>query len=386
MTDRESAQHVLANDRSNLDQIDREIVRLFEARMETAKSIAKTKQKLQMEVLDPAREASVLKTRSSQVQNAEYAAPVVQLFQTIMRLSREEQNRIIAASRGRDTVAYCGLPGAYSEYAAVCFFGQEQTRQPYPTFESVLSSVADETVGFGVLPIENSCSGSVNEVYDLLDKYDCRIVGEVTVPIEHCLLGLPLSRLEDIHTVFSHEQGFLQCQDYLSLHQGWRCVPYYNTAIAAKRVAELNDVTCAAIASRMAAAHYQLSILDSDIQSKKDNSTRFLIVSAKPADFGIPDKATLTFTLPHERGTLMRALAAFVALGMNLTSIQSRPLSGSKWQYRFYVDLTGNIQTDSLQVLMRALQNDGSRCKLLGVYKSAAPTLGMEASESTDTH
>ena len=231
--------------------------------------------------------------------------------------------------------------------------------------------MADGKARYGVVPVENSSSGSINDVYDLLGKYACHIVGEQLVRVEHCLLGVPGAKVEEITQVFSHEQGFAQCPKFLGEHPDWVTTPYFNTAIAARHVAEMGDKHCAAIASRLAAKHYGLEILAPDIHTFDGNHTRFVVVSASPTPIGIPDKATVTFTLRHERGTLMRALSSFVAMGMNMTHIESRPLHNSNWEYCFYVDLTGNLRDSNLGVLMGSLQGDCENCRLLGVYQAA---------------
>lgn len=189
--------------------------------------------------------------------------------------------------------------------------------------------------------------------------------------VEHCLLGVPGAKVDEITQVFSHEQGFAQCPKFLGEHPAWVTTPYFNTAIAARHVAEMGDKHCAAIASRLAAKHYGLEILAPDIHTFDGNHTRFIVVSASPTPIGIPDKATVTFTLRHERGTLMRALSSFVAMGMNMTHIESRPLHNSNWEYCFYVDLTGNLRESNLGVLMGSLQGDCENCRLLGVYQAA---------------
>ena len=169
----------------------------------------------------------------------------------------------------------------------------------------------------------------------------------------------------------SHEQGFAQCPKFLGEHPDWVTTPYFNTAIAARHVAEMGDKRYAAIASRLAAKHYGLDVIAPDIHTFDGNHTRFVIVSASPTPIGIPDKATVTFTLRHERGTLMRALSSFVAMGMNMTHIESRPLHNSNWEYCFYVDLTGNLRDSNLGVLMGSLQGDCENCRLLGAYQAA---------------
>ncbi len=357
--------------RKEIDEIDAEIVKLFERRMNVSHDIALYKQAHYMDILNPAREDAVLRSRAHQATSPELAQSVMSLFGEIMRLSREEQRRYLEAQTETRLIAYSGVPGAYSESAVVGFFGEECERVNYKTFEEVFLAVADGKARYGVVPVENSSSGSVNDVYDLLGKYACHIVGEQLVRVEHCLLGIPGAKIEDIQTVFSHEQGFAQCPAFLGEHPDWVKTPYFNTAIAAKHVAQMGDKHRAAIASRLAAKHYGLEILAPDIHTFSGNHTRFVIVSASPTPIGIPDKATVTFTLRHERGTLMRALSSFVAMGMNMTHIESRPLHDSNWEYCFYVDLTGNLRDDHLGVLMGSLQSDCENCRLLGVYQAA---------------
>ena len=324
-----------------------------------------------MDILDSSREQAVLDSRAARVSEDALRQPAIELFRELMRLSREEQRRCLDALNTSKAVAYCGVPGAFSESAVVGFFGEDCERVHFRTFEEVFAAVAQGQVKYGVVPVENSSSGSVNDVYDLLGKYACHIVGEQLVRVEHCLLGVPGATLSDVKTVFSHEQGFAQCPRFLAEHPDWVKTPYFNTAIAAQHVAELGDRHNAAIASRLAAKHYGLSILAEGIHSNDSNHTRFYIVSATPTSIGVPDKATLTFTVRHERGTLMRALSSFVAMGMNLTHIESRPLRDASWEYCFYVDLTGNVSEGNLRILLESLQADTENCRLLGAYQAA---------------
>ena len=357
--------------REELDAIDAQLIRLFEQRMLVSRDVALYKYDRHQEILDATREQQVLSTRAAQVAEDAFREPAIQFFKELMRLSREEQYRFLDAMCKTKLIAYSGVPGAFTESAAVGFFGEDSERRGYRTFEEVFAAVASGEARYGVLPVENSSSGSINTVYDLMGKYACHIVGEQLVRVEHCLLGVPGARLSDVTTVYSHEQGFAQCPKFLSEHPDWVTTPYFNTAIAARHVAELGDVHSAAIASRLAAKHYGLSILAPDIHSFDGNHTRFYIVSASPEPIGVPDKATLTFTLRHERGTLMRALSSFVAMGMNLTHIESRPLHESNWEYCFYVDLSGNVSTDNLRILLDSLRSDCENCRLLGAYRAA---------------
>lgn len=357
--------------RAELDAIDAQLIALFEQRMRVSRDVALYKHTNRMNILDAAREEEVIRTRAALVSDDVLKKPAAQLFRELMRLSREEQRRLLDTINETQTVAYMGVPGAFGESAVVGFFGSACPRVHYKTFEEVFAAVSSGAVKYGVLPVENTSSGSITTVYDLLGKYACHIVGEQRVRVEHCLLGVPGAKVEDIKTVFSHEQGFAQCPVFLGKHEDWEQKPYFNTAIAAQHVAEMGDPSCAAIASRLAAKHYGLSILVPDIHSSSDNHTRFIVVSASPQSIGVPDKATLTFTVRHERGTLMRALSSFTAMGMNLTHIESRPLPEASWEYRFYVDLCGNVSEEGLHILMSSLTADCENCRLLGAYASA---------------
>lgn len=357
--------------RAEIDAIDAQLVSLFERRMAVSRDIARYKQAHGQDILNTAREQAVLTSRAEQARDAQLRPAVTALFRELMRLSREEQRRFLAAQTCALRVAYGGVPGAFSESAVVGFFGDACERMSLKTFDEVFAAVAQGRARYGVVPVENSSSGAVSDVYDLLGKYACHIVGEQLVRVEHCLLGVPGASVADITTVFSHEQGFAQCPVFLTQHPDWDKMPYFNTAIAARHVAELGDRRNAAIASRLAAAHYGLNVLAPAIQSFSGNHTRFLVVSASPEPVGVPDKATITFTVRHERGTLMRALSSFVALGMNMTHIESRPLHDSNWEYRFYVDLTGNVSDEKLAVLMESLHTNCESCRLLGAYRAA---------------
>lgn len=357
--------------RQELDVIDAQLVWLFEKRMQVSREVAAYKLENRMKILDTSREQAVLESRAAQILDPMLKQPVKDFFRELMRLSRAEQQRYLDQMSTAQCVAYSGVPGAFSESAVVGFFGDDCERIHFKTFDEVFAAVADGRARYGVVPVENSSSGSINTVYDLMGQYALNIVGEQLVRVEHCLLGVPGAKLEDVKTVYSHEQGFAQCPVFLGEHPDWTTTPYFNTAIAAKHVAELGETCNAAIASRLAAKHYGLEILVPDIHSFNGNHTRFIVVSASPTPIGVPDKATITFAVRHERGSLMRALSSFVAMGMNLTHIESRPLHDSNWEYCFYVDLCGNITDEALQVLMRSLDKDCENCRLLGAYRAA---------------
>jgi chorismate mutase/prephenate dehydratase len=380
--------------RDGIDEVDAELTRLFERRMELARQVGEYKRERALPVTDPEREQEVLAERAARLRDERLAAPARVFFETLMRLSREEQRRVPSRETPGAAVAYQGVPGAFGHQAALQYIGErlrpddcEDRREhgregaaeahggesdgtlPCRTFEDVVKAVLSGEATCGVLPLENSSAGGISDVYDLLGAHGCAIVGEVMTPVAHCLLGVPGAKLSDIQMVYSHEQGFLQCRAYLTGHADWRQTPYFNTAISAQYVAEQGDPHNAAIASRLAAACYGLDVLAEDIHTQANNATRFVVVAIGPQEADTTaNKATLAFSLRHERGTLHRALAAFVALGMNLTRIESRPIQGQSWEYRFYVDIEGRLTPEKLSVLVEALEADCVDCRLLGHY------------------
>lgn len=356
--------------RARIDEIDQSLIALFEARMDCAREVAAYKMENNMPILDTAREAQVIASRVERLQDASLADAAQALFAQLMALSRAEQQKCIARGAGGDVpIAYCGVPGAYGDEACVGFFGERCNRLQKGSFEEVFRAVTKGEARFGVVPIENSSAGSVSENYDLLGRYGCSIVGEYILPVRHCLLGVAGAKIEDITAVYSHDQALMQCARFLDKHPDWQRMPYYNTAASAKMVAETGDVSRAALASHLAAREYGLCILREEVNTRTDNFTRFVVVSAQMEAAPEADKATLTFTLRHQRGTLHRALACFVALGMNLMRIESRPNNAS-WEYRFYVDLVGNVAPRYMDVLLESLKADCLDCRLLGIYRA----------------
>ena len=263
-------------------------------------------------------------------------------------------------------IAYQGIEGSYGSEAARLFFGESAALLPQETFEDVFAAVTKGTCASGIVPVENSITGSVVQNYDLLDSYNCHVTGELILPVNHVLLGVPGADLSGIKKVYSHEQGLLQCAEYLDKRKGWERVPYLNTAVAAKYIAEAGDKSLAAIASGYAGERYGLAVLARSISGRANNSTRFFAVSAaKGTEEG--NKASLLFNLRHEKGSLARALVLLSDL--NLTRIESRPSPDQNWEYRFYVDLEGDLT--HLPAILSGLSAYCTTVRLLGVYQSA---------------
>ncbi|NLI89080.1 MAG: bifunctional chorismate mutase/prephenate dehydratase [Epulopiscium sp.] len=268
-------------------------------------------------------------------------------------------------------IGYQGIPGAFGEEALGEYFKDYSYKTvSFSTFEDVLINLQDNKIEYGVLPIENSSAGSVVEIYDLIRKYNCYIVGEKTLSVKHNLLALPGTKLEDIKKVYSHPQGFSQSNAFLSNYRDWQLIPYHNTAISAKYVKESNDRHRAAIASMRAAKLYGLEALEENINYNTHNYTRFIIISRNMSFNNDCDKTSIIFSVAHESGSLYHALAHFYYNGISLLKIESRPIHDRSWEYFFFVDLEGNLQDANLLIALGRILDQSSYFQLLGNYKS----------------
>lgn len=377
--------------RQQIDQIDRQMVSLYEKRMEVCKGVGEYKLKAGKPVLDPGREAELLKAKAKLVSNPEMKPYVITFFENIMAQSRMLQNKIVntwSASKEKfykeyqnafgveqhwfpesDRVIYQGQPGAYGEEATIQYFGEDCDRTPARSFEGVFIAIREGLGGYGVLPIENSSTGSINDVYDLLGKYGCYIVGETVVHVEHCLAGVAGAELDGITDVYSHEQGFLQCREFLRDYPSWAQNVELNTAASAKMVATLRDPAKAAIASKRAAQIYGLEVLADSINTNTHNFTRFVVVAEKPITKPEADKISVVFTVPHTEGSLHRTLAVFAANGLNLLKLESRPIPGKSWEYNFFADFAGNIHAENMDAIIRQLIDETLSFRVLGNYQ-----------------
>lgn len=264
-----------------------------------------------------------------------------------------------------------GAKGSYTYEAMGQQFGSKEREESYfPLFEDVVKAVKDGTIDYGVLPIENSSTGGITEVYDLIQKYDCAVVGEQLVKIEHNLLGIPGATLDDIDTVYSHPQGFRQCRPFFNEHRDWTLEPYFSTSRSAERVAEDGRKNQAAVASRTAARLYGLSVLAENIYFNQSNYTRFFIIAPKMEITEDADKITLVISVKHEPGALYHVLGYFFYGGMNMTHLESRPMEGHPFEYFFHIDVKGRIHDPSNAQTLHGLASMCTYFKILGNYPS----------------
>lgn len=373
--------------RAELDGVDRQMVALFEQRMEISRRVGQAKKSMGKAVKDTGREQQVLSERTKWLRD-ENLAPELRVFcQMLMDLSKQKQREVLAEEQPEEVrqpqlnmktarVAYQGVSGAYSEEAALSFFGDQASLRPMEQFKDVLIALQKNEVDYGVLPVENSITGSVAQSYDLLATYGAHIIGEVMLPIQHFLLGMPGAKLADIMSVYSHEQGLLQCDLFLEKHPTWSRMPYHNTAVSARYVAAAGDLSKAAIASRHAAKRYGLQVLQSGIQNGRNNTTRFFVLGAYPMTLPDSNKMTLTFTLRNESGALLRVLSQIGNRQWNLTRIESRPIQGRSWEYRFFVDVDNAQDEQQVTHLLRRLEEVCLEYRLLGRYPAAKVSHG----------
>ena len=266
-------------------------------------------------------------------------------------------------------VVYQGVEGAYSHIVTKKLFPDINTEN-VNTFEDAIKEVLDGNALYCVVPIENSSAGIVTDVYDLLLKKDVVIVAEYDLHISHCLLGTKDADIEDIKTVYSHPQALMQCTSYLREHTDWSQVSFLNTAVSAKKVKDDNSKAQAAIASELSANLYDLKILDRGINRNSNNTTRFVVLSKEKIFSESSNKLSLILELPHEKGMLYNILGIFVLNGLNLVKIESRPIPEKTFEYRFFIDIEGNLNSPNVSNVLEILKEKVPFLKVLGNYCS----------------
>lgn len=369
--------------REELDRIDGRMASLFQERMKLCKEVAEFKRKSGKPVYDGEREKEKLTAVTDAAVTGFLKQGLSELFIQIMTISRRYQYKILAEGGGHAKtdfqvvkelplqaakVVYQGVEGAYSHAAAMGYFGRTADFYHVRFFEDAMKEVAEGRADYAVLPIENSSAGSVTDNYDLLIKYHNTIVAETFLPVRHCLLGLPGAEHGLINTVFSHPQALLQSSVYLNGHREWKQISVENTAAAAKKVVEDNDPRQAAIASEAAGKLYGLKALDTDINYNKNNTTRFLILSKESIYREGAEKITISFELPHKSGSLYNMLGNFIFNDVNLRMIESRPIPGRNWEYRFFADIEGNLSDASIQNALKGISEEAANMRILGNY------------------
>ena len=265
-------------------------------------------------------------------------------------------------------MVFQGTDGAYSQAAMHKFFSKDVNSFHVQTFRDAMEAIEEGSADFAVLPIENSSAGMVSEMYDLLEEFENYIVGEVILPINHYLVGTENTTLESIERVYSHPQALMQCSKFLDRHGSWQQIGAANTAVAAKKILNENDPTQAAICSEHAAEIYGLKILEEKINHNHNNSTRFIVVTNQKIFLKKAQKISICFEVAHESGSLYHLLSHFIYNDLNMTKIESRPIEGKTWEYRFFVDFEGNMGDAAVKNAIRGLREESKSLKILGNY------------------
>lgn len=374
----------LADLRRRIDELDVEIERAFIERMGTARRIGEIKAESGRATLDPNRERDVLNAvrRRAPEELAEHAA---HLFRQMMMMSRAYQDATRPKGSGlaqkireatdatakifpkEATVACQGVEGAYSQIACRRLFAYPDIRY-CASFEDVVLAVESGECRYGVLPIENSSYGSVVDVYDLMKRYEFFIVRALKLRIQHDLLAKPGTKLEDIREVFSHGQAIGQCGRFLRARPEIKVSPCANTAVAAKMVAESEDIAAAAISSRECAQLYGLETLSSEISDSDSNYTRFICISKELEIYPGACRTSMMTELEHRPGSLAELLSKFALFGMNMTKIESRPIPGRDFEFKFYFEIEAPVYSDDLMTLLDDLSSNTESFKYLGSY------------------
>ena len=343
-----------------INEVDKQMAELFCKRMQAVESVAHYKAERHLPIFDAAREEAVIRRNCAYVQDLRYLPYYEDFIRHNMALSKDYQSTLIHST----VVGYFGTEGSHTHTAAKNLFPCERTIS-FDTFEEIFDAVQDGSISYGVIPFENSNTGDVGNILDLLRSHELYIRGMYDLKIRQNLLGLPGTTAADIKTVYSHPQGLMQCREYLN-DKGIRQEMYVSTSLAAKHVKELGDPSCGAIASLATAELYGLSVLAADINTKDNNTTRFIIIAKSMAENG--DRFSLLFTVNHEVGQLAKVMYTISSLGFNLECIKSRPLKDVPWQYYFYIEVVGDLSGAAASSLLTELHKVCTQIKVLGTY------------------
>lgn len=351
--------------RNKINEIDRKMAELFVERMRACEAVAQYKKERGLAILDATREEEVIRRNSSLVEDELLREYYVNFLKNNMAVSRSYQSRLMEGMR----VAYSGTEGAFAHIAASKLYPTAQ-KISFSDFASAYRAVEKGECDIAVLPVENSYNGEVGQVTDLMFSGSLYVNGMFDLPVTQDLLAKAGTDISEIKEVVSHPQAFGQCAEYINRH-GFARREFVNTALAAKWVAESADRSVAAIASREAAEIFGLTVLDHDINESKSNSTRFAIFSRVAnkrigRDEGV--HSILLFTVRNEAGALARAVDVIGHYGFNMRTLRSRPMKELLWQYYFYIEVEGNIQSEKGASLMESLGEYCDRLKFAGTY------------------
>lgn len=366
--------------RREIDSIDRELIALFEKRMNVAIKVGEYKKERNLPIFNAKREEEVIEKNINLLNNREYSEITRNFFEKVMELSRSLQADLMERNKdnikdniieGKVKIGYQGVEGSFSEEALRKYFNSYDSIKNYEEFKDVFNALENNYIQYAILPIENSYTGAITEVYDLLVKYNFYIVGEECIKIDQNLMGISGTNIDEIEEIYSHPQGFEQSRGFLSRYDKIKLIPYHNTAISAKLVSDLKDRKKAAIGSKRAANIYGLSILKENINDKKDNHTKFIIIGKELKYNDSSNKISVVFSLEDKAGTLYKLLRHFAENHINMIKIESRPNKHESWKYLIYVDFEGNLNNDLVKNALELIEKNSGYFKIIGNYKNS---------------
>jgi len=371
--------------RGEIDQIDDQILKLFFERLNKAEEVLKFKQDNSLPIFNAARERDILHRACSASDDSTLQGYSKMLFNTLLNISRTHQNCLLKPKSAiveqiraavdnvksefpcNPIVACQGVEGAYSQLAATKLFDAAKIMY-MRTFEGVFNAVEQGLCDYGILPVENTMSGSVTPVYELMKEHKFHIVRSVKHRINHVLLTKGAVDIKNIKEIFSHEHAISQCSEFLKSHPNIKVTVCENTAIAAEMTAKSDRTDVAAISSKNCAELYDLNIAAENIQNKDHNYTRFICISKNLEIFEGANKISLMMSSEHRPGALYSILTNFSVLNLNLTKLESRPIAGTDFEFTFYFDVDGNVKDEKVLSLIGQLDDGKNNFTFLGNY------------------
>lgn len=367
--------------RDKIDNIDKQIVELFEKRMNVVKDVADYKIKNKKPILDPLREKEKIDSLMGLTSDKFNKQGIKELYKQIMASSRKLQynltvhdkehafKEIMSLKTSSDTkVAYFGEEGSYTQQAMKENFSKNVIAFQESSFKRIMEMINNKEVDYGVLPIENTSTGGIGDIYDLLVQFDNYIIKEYIINIEHALLGLQGAKISDIRIVYSHPQGLQQSSEFLEEHKNIKQVQCFSTSYGAKKVLEDGNIDQGAIASLHAAKLYNLKVLERNISNSITNQTRFIIISNKMEYIKDAKKTSVCFELPHASGSLYDILSHISYNNLNMTNIESRPIANKSFEYRFFVDFEGSLKDSGVHNAIKGMKAEANNFKILGAF------------------
>ena len=348
--------------RKIINEVDSKMAELFIERMKAAEMVYEHKKEFGLPILDAKRENEVIEKNSSLIDNEVLKGYYIDFLKNMMLISRAYQTRMQSGLK----VSYSGVEGAFAHIAAGRIFPQGN-RIAYSDFKAAYNSVTDGECDIAVLPIENSYAGEVGQTLDLIFQGPLYINGIYELPIHQNLLGIPGATVEDIKTIASHPQALSQCHDYIKM-RGFKTEEATNTAIAAKSVSLANDKSFGAIASVETAELYGLKVIESNINKTAENTTRFAVLSKVRANSPALVNTVLMATVKHEAGSLASAISIIAKYGYSMTALRSRPMKKHSWQYYFYIEIDGSVNTKNGEKMIKELSKVCDELKVAGAF------------------